>query len=596
MVQLRERRFRWPLCVGVRSGGAQFKPRATWVPHLAISIGRLHRLGQVPNHFATNQIQMTFKDFQLSEETYLGLKASGYTEPTEIQKQAIPHALEGKDVLASAKTGSGKTLAFIIPLLECLHKEKWSNEDGLGALIITPTRELAYQIFEVLRHVGQRHLFSAGLIIGGKDLAAERKRIDQINIIVCTPGRMQQHMEESPIFNGDNLKMMVIDEADRLLDMGFQDSINAIIDFLPKERQCLLFSATQTNSVKDLARLSLNNPVQVGVTSDDDSNVTPDGLKQKFTVIRLEQKISFLWSFIKRHKKSKILVFVATCKQTRYIHDLFCRMKPGISINALHGGLHQMKRMDIYNKFRDVRHCVLFATDVAARGLDFPDVHWVVQLDSPEDANTYIHRAGRTARLDKSGRSLLVLMPNEKDHVLKRLAKKNIFVDEVPTLDKHLFWIQNTIESHLARDVNLKEEAKRAFKSYIKSLLDVRFKHMFDLKQLDLKAYAKSLGLEVTPRVRVLERRGAAIDKTTKKRKADEDNVPDFEAPGDSSDDEELLKPAKKSRLLPDEGEPKEAKDIVAEILLNKNFSKAKLAKKLRKNKLHVNKHIVFNE
>lgn len=544
---------------------------------------------------------MSFKEFQLSSETLAGLKSAGYDKPTEIQKQTLKFALEGKDILGSAKTGSGKTLAFIIPLLECLHKEKWSKNDGLGALVITPTRELAYQIFEVLRVVGQKHQFSAALIIGGKDLAMERKRIDQMNIIVCTPGRLQQHMEENPLFYGDSMKLLIIDEADRILDMGFQESMNMILDFLPKERQCLLFSATQTSSVKDLARLSLNNPISVSIDANSETT-TPDSLKQKFTVINLEQKLSFLWAFIKRHKKSKILVFIATCKQTRFINDLFCRMKPGISINALHGGLHQLKRMDIYNKFSDVRHCVLLATDVAARGLDFPDVDWVVQFDCPEDATTYIHRAGRTARLDKPGRSLLVLLPNERDYMLDKLERSKIPIEEVPTRDKHLFFIQNTVESNLARDVNLKEEAKRAFKCYIKSLLNSYSRKVFDAQQIDLKAYAKSLGLEVTPRVRVLERRKTTrSDTVVKNIGGDKHNKLDAdEFPLSSDDDEELLKPVKKARVVPEDmdvGEKfKNLEDFDREVIEKMNLSKAKLAKKLLKKNILINKHTIFNK
>lgn len=545
---------------------------------------------------------MSFKKtFELSSETLAGLKLAGYDEPTEIQRQAIKPALEGKDVLASAKTGSGKTLAFIIPLLECLHKEKWSKNDGLGALVITPTRELAYQIFEVLRLVGQRHDFSAALVIGGKDLAMERKRIDQMNIIICTPGRMQQHMEENSLFYGDNVKMLILDEADQMLEKGFEDSINFIIDFLPKHRQCLLFSATQTDSVKDLARLSLNNPVSVSVDSNS-STITPDNLRQKYTVINLEQKLSFIWSFIKRHKKSKILVFIATCKQTRFIHDLFCRMKPGVSINALHGGLSQPRRMDIYNKFRDVRNCVMLATDVAARGLDFPDVDWVVQLDCPIDPKTYIHRVGRTARLDKSGRSFIVLMPNEKEFMLSKLAKNKIPIEEIPTREKHLFWIQNTIDSHLARDVNLKDEAKRAFKAYIDSLLNDYYKPMFDPKQLDLKAYARSLGLEVTPRIRVLERRGIVTGSLSgKKEVGSVQETAEFKAPADTSDDddEDLLRPAKKPRQILDNVDDdggKDLKSLELEAIEKKRLSKAKKAKLLLKKKIHVNNHVIFNK
>lgn len=549
---------------------------------------------------------MSFKEYGLSSETLAGLKAAGFKEPTPIQRETLKSALAGRDILGSAKTGSGKTLAFIIPMLECLQRERWSQSDGLGALIVTPTRELAYQIFEVMRLVGQKHQFSAALIIGGKDLAMERKRIDQMNIIVCTPGRMQQHMEENPLFRADSLKMLIIDEADRILDMGFEESMNTIIEFIPPVRQCLLFSATQTKSVKDLARLSLSNPVTISV--DDASTAkTPDNLRQKYTVLNLDQKLSFLWAFIKRHKKSKILVFIATCKQTRYIHDLFCRMKPGVILTALHGNLHQLKRMDIYNKFYDVRHCVMFATDIAARGLDFPDVDWVVQLDCPDDATTYIHRVGRTARHDKNGRSLLVLMPNEKQHMLKQLENSKIPIEEVPTRDKHLFFIQNTVEAHLARDVNLKEEAKRAFKCYIKSMLNSRFRHLFDEERLDLKAYARSLGLEVVPRIRVLERRPTADKKNTIVKESDKikriKELDSFDTFSDSEDgDDELLQPAKKARLIPDEEEDYDdhEQDAITKLEMEKlekmNLSKARLAKKLQKKNIRVNKHIVFNK
>ena len=197
-----------------------------------------------------------FKDLPLSQETLKGLKDSGFIEPTEIQLQTIAYALKGQDVLGAAKTGSGKTLAFIIPMLELLKREKWSPTFGVGAIIITPTRELAYQIFEVLKTIGGHHEFSCGLMIGGKDLKFEWKRVDRCNIMVCTPGRLLQHMDQNPLFCCDQLKIVILDEADRILDMGFAKTMNAIIANLPQERQTLLFSATQTRCVKDLARLS----------------------------------------------------------------------------------------------------------------------------------------------------------------------------------------------------------------------------------------------------------------------------------------------------------------------------------------------------
>ncbi|XP_064433557.1 probable ATP-dependent RNA helicase DDX10 isoform X3 [Mirounga angustirostris] len=225
------------------------------------AIGRL-----VQNYEKINVNEITrFSDFPLSKKTLKGLQEAQYRLVTEIQKQTIGLALQGKDVLGAAKTGSGKTLAFLVPVLEALYRLQWTSTDGLGVLIISPTRELAYQTFEVLRKVGKNHDFSAGLIIGGKDLKHEAERINNINILVCTPGRLLQHMDETICFHATNLQMLVLDEADRILDMGFADTVNAIIENLPKKRQTLLFSATQTKSVKDLARLSLKNPEYVWV-------------------------------------------------------------------------------------------------------------------------------------------------------------------------------------------------------------------------------------------------------------------------------------------------------------------------------------------
>ena len=182
---------------------------------------------------------------------------------------------------------------------------KWTSTDGLGALVITPTRELAYQIFESLRKVGKYHDFSAGLVIGGKDLKFESSRLQTCNIIICTPGRIKQHLDENPNFDPTSMKLLVLDEADRILDMGFSADMNAILENLPKERQTLLFSATQTRSVKDLARLSLDKPVFVSVHEHSDK-ATPDKLAQFYIVCPLEQKINMLWSFIKNHRRKKV--------------------------------------------------------------------------------------------------------------------------------------------------------------------------------------------------------------------------------------------------------------------------------------------------
>ncbi|OAD61872.1 putative ATP-dependent RNA helicase DDX10 [Eufriesea mexicana] len=445
-----------------------------------------------------------FADFPLSPKTLKGLAENNYFEMTDIQRQSIGLALRGNDILGAAKTGSGKTLAFLIPVLEILYCKQWTRLDGLGALVITPTRELAYQIYETLRKIGQHHDISAGLIIGGKDLKFERRRMDQCNIIICTPGRLLQHMDENPLFNCINMQVLVLDEADRCLDMGFEHTMNSIIENLPSKRQTLLFSATQTKSVRDLGRLSLKDPMYVSV-HEHATYTTPEALQQSYVVCTLEDKISMLWSFIRNHLKQKIIIFFTSCKQVKYMYEAFCRLRPGISLLALYGTLHQLRRMEIYETFCKKQFAVLFATDIAARGLDFPAVNWVVQMDCPEDVNAYIHRAGRTARFQRDGECLLVLLPSE-EKMVEKLKERKIPISMIQINPTKLQSPQRKLEALLARDVSLKESAQRAFVTYIKSVFLMKDKEIFNVHALNTDSFARSLGLAIPPRIRFLQR------------------------------------------------------------------------------------------
>ncbi|XP_044297371.1 probable ATP-dependent RNA helicase DDX10 isoform X2 [Varanus komodoensis] len=446
-----------------------------------------------------------FSDFPLSKKTLKGLQEAQYRMVTEIQRQTIGLALQGKDVLGAAKTGSGKTLAFLVPALEILYRQQWTSMDGLGVLIISPTRELAYQTFEVLRKVGKNHDFSAGLIIGGKDLKQESNRIHNINMLICTPGRLLQHMDETSYFHASNLQMLILDEADRILDMGFADTVNAIVENLPKKRQTLLFSATQTKSVKDLARLSLKDPEYVWVHEKAKFS-TPATLEQNYIVCELHQKVNMLYSFLRSHLNKKSIVFFASCKEVQYLFRVFCRLRPGLPMLALHGKQQQMKRMEVYNDFVRKKSAVLFATDLAARGLDFPAVNWVIQFDCPEDANTYIHRVGRTARYKEGGEALLVLLPSEEKGMIQQLLQKKVPINGIKINPEKLVDIQKKLQSFLAQDQDLKERAQRCFVSYLRSVYLMKNKEVFDVFKLPIAEYALSLGLAVAPRVRFLQK------------------------------------------------------------------------------------------
>ncbi|KAJ5453537.1 ATP-dependent RNA helicase dbp4 [Penicillium daleae] len=445
-----------------------------------------------------------FSDLPLSDPTARGLTASHYKVLTDIQSRAISHALKGRDILGAAKTGSGKTLAFLVPVLENLYRKQWTEYDGLGALILAPTRELAIQIFEVLRKVGRYHAFSAGLVIGGKSLREEQERLGRMNILVCTPGRMLQHLDQTAMLETNNLKLLVMDEADRILDMGFQKTVDAIIDHLPKERQTMLFSATQTKKVGDLARLSLQDPEYVAV-HETAAAATPSTLQQHYTITPLATKLDVLWSFIRSNLKSKTVVFLSSGKQVRFVYESFRHLQPGIPLMHLHGKQKQGGRLDITTKFSQSQHAVLFATDVAARGLDFPAVDWVIQVDCPEDSDTYIHRVGRTARYERIGRAVIFLDPSEEKGMLKRLEQKKVPIEKINIKANKQQSIKSQLQNMCFKDPELKYLGQKAFISYVKSIYVQKDKETFNLKELKLEEFASSLGLPGAPRIKFIK-------------------------------------------------------------------------------------------
>ncbi|MCJ1252246.1 ATP-dependent RNA helicase dbp4 [Lignoscripta atroalba] len=449
---------------------------------------------------AENEVE-SFGDLPLSKPTITGLEASHFKTLTDIQRKAVPLALKGSDILGAAKTGSGKTLAFLVPVLENLYRKRWTEFDGLGALILSPTRELAIQIFEVLRKIGRYHTFSAGLVIGGKSLQEERERLGRMNILVCTPGRILQHMDQTATFEIGNLQMLVLDEADRIMDMGFQSTVDAVVEHLPKERQTLLFSATQTKKVSDLARLSLRDPEYVSV-HESASSATPSTLQQHYIVTPLPQKLDTLWSFIRANVKSKILVFMSSGKQVRFVYESFRHLQPGIPLLHLHGRQKQTARLDITTKFSVTKNSCLFATDVVARGLDFPAVDWVIQLDCPEDADTYIHRVGRTARYERNGRAVLFLEPSEEDGMLKRLEHKKVPIEKINVRQKKQQSIKNQLQNMCFKDPELKYLGQKAFVSYVRSINIQKDKEIFKINELPLEEFSAGLGLPGAPRIK----------------------------------------------------------------------------------------------
>ncbi|KAM3424079.1 hypothetical protein BST61_g11371 [Cercospora zeina] len=507
----------------------------------------------------------TFADLPLSEPTKAGLKSSHFSTLTDIQSKAIPLALKGRDVLGAAKTGSGKTLAFIVPVLENLYRAQCVGADaGLGALIITPTRELAIQIFDVLRKVGGKgHLFSAGLVIGGKSVREEADAMLRMNILVCTPGRIKQHLEQTAGFNADNLQMLVLDEADRIMDMGFQHAVDAIIEYLPKQRQTMLFSATQSKRVSDLARLSLKDPEYISV-HEAASSATPATLQQNYVLTPLPEKLDTLWSFIQSAKKTKIIVFLSATKQVRFVYEAFRHMQPGIPLLHLYGRMKDTTRLETTEKFSRAKHSCLFTTDVVARGLDFPAVDWVVQVDCPEDADTYIHRVGRTARYERNGRAVLFLDPSEEEGMLTRLEQKKVPIERINVKQKKQQSIKDQLQNMCFQDPHLKQLGMKAFVAYVKSIHIQKDKDIFKLENYKLDEWASSMGLPGAPRIKFLK-----ADPEEQKRKKNESRQARIrsEDEDEDSDDEEDKKAKKKDgvRTKYDRMFERQNQDILAE-------------------------------
>ncbi|CAI4548511.1 CAS_1a_G0029550.mRNA.1.CDS.1 [Saccharomyces cerevisiae] len=449
-----------------------------------------------------------FKDLPISDPTLKGLRESSFIKLTEIQADSIPVSLQGHDVLAAAKTGSGKTLAFLVPVIEKLYREKWTEFDGLGALIISPTRELAMQIYEVLTKIGSHTSFSAGLVIGGKDVKFELERISRINILIGTPGRILQHLDQAVGLNTSNLQMLVLDEADRCLDMGFKKTLDAIVSTLSPSRQTLLFSATQSQSVADLARLSLTDYKTVGTHDVMDGSVnkeasTPETLQQFYIEVSLADKLDILFSFIKSHLKCKMIVFLSSSKQVHFVYETFRKMQPGISLMHLHGRQKQRARTETLDKFNRAQQVCLFATDVVARGIDFPAVDWVVQVDCPEDVDTYIHRVGRCARYGKKGKSLIMLTPQEQEAFLKRLNARKIEPGKLNIKQSKKKSIKPQLQSLLFKDPELKYLGQKAFISYVRSIYVQKDKQVFKFDELPTEEFAYSLGLPGAPKIKM---------------------------------------------------------------------------------------------
>jgi ATP-dependent RNA helicase DDX18/HAS1 len=312
-----------------------------------------------------------FSELNLSEKTMRALvEDMKFETMTEIQRRGIPPLLAGRDVLGAAKTGSGKTLAFLIPAIEMLSALRFKPRNGTGVIVVSPTRELALQIFGVARELMKHHSQTYGIVIGGANRRAEAEKLAKgVNLIIATPGRLLDHLQNCQGFVFKNLKALVIDEADRILEIGFEDEMRQVVKILPKEeRQTMLFSATQTTKVEDLARISLRpGPLYINVDHQKEHS-TVEGLEQGYVVCDSDKRFLLLFSFLKRNIKKKIIVFLSSCACVKYHAELLNYID--LPVLDLHGKQKQQKRTNTFFEFCNAKQGTLICTDVAARGLD----------------------------------------------------------------------------------------------------------------------------------------------------------------------------------------------------------------------------------
>ena len=427
-----------------------------------------------------------------------------YTHMTGIQSKAIPLALSGRDIIGSAKTGSGKTLAFLIPCIELLMKSQFKTRNGTGIIIISPTRELALQIYGVTRQLCQYHSITHNIVMGGANKKQEAdKLVKGVNLLIATPGRLIDHLHSTKGFIFKNLLCLVIDEADRILEIGFEQELRDIINILPKNRQTLLFSATQTQSVKDIARVCVARdqaPVHVGIDEDDIAS-TVSGLEQGYVICPSENRFLLLFTFLKKNLKRKVIVFFSTCAATSYYSELLNYID--IPVLELHGQQKQNKRTATFFEFTNAQSGILCCTDVAARGLDIPKVDWIIQYDPPDDPKEYIHRVGRTARgSNGTGKALLFLLPSELSF-LKYLKSARVPLNEYEFPISKLAKVQSQLEELINKNFYLHRSARDAYRSYMQSYAQHSLKTVFNVHALDLTAVAKSFGFSVPPKVQL---------------------------------------------------------------------------------------------
>ena len=372
---------------------------------------------------------MAFSTFNLHPDLVRGVKDLGFTRPTPIQSEAIPPAMGGSDLLACAMTGSGKTVAFLLPIL---HRLMGSRRGTTRALILTPTRELAAQIEEHLRQLAVHTPLTGAAIFGGVGMGPQEHAFRSgVDVIIATPGRLLDHFKQ-PYAKLDKLEYLVLDEADRMLDMGFLPDIRRVLKHIPTRRQTLFFSATMPQPIVELSRDLLHKPITINLER---KSAPAVGITQAVYPVAQEIKPALLLELLRRNELKDVLVFTRTKHRANRLADVL--QKAGIPVERLHGNRSQAQRTQALAGFKSGKYRVLVATDIAARGIDVEALSHVVNFDVPAMAEDYIHRVGRTARAEATGDAFTFVAPDEENDLraIERAIGKRLPRITVPGFD-----------------------------------------------------------------------------------------------------------------------------------------------------------------
>uniref|UniRef100_A0ACD5WYL6 Uncharacterized protein n=1 Tax=Avena sativa TaxID=4498 RepID=A0ACD5WYL6_AVESA len=449
--------------------------------------------------------QKRFDECALSPLTLKGVKAAGYERMTAVQEATLPIILKGKDVLAKARTGTGKTVAFLLPAVEVISKLPPTDHDKkrppISVVVVCPTRELADQAAAEANKLLKFHpSIGVQLVIGGTRMALEQKRMhtNPCQILVATPGRLKDHMENTPGFATRlmGVKILILDEADRLLDMGFRTDIERIVAALPKQRQTLLFSATVPDEVRQVCHVAMKRDLEFVNTVQEGSEETHSQVKQMHLVAPLDKQFSILYGLLTDHISEnvdyKVIVFCTTAKVTSLVAELLSELK--LNVREIHSRKPQSYRTRISKEFKESKGLILVSSDVSARGVDYPNVTLVVQLGVPSDREQYIHRLGRTGRKGNEGSGVLLLAPWE-EYFLRSIKDLPIIEATPPLVDLDT---KRKVEKALAHvEVKDKESAYQAWLGYYNSNKQIG-RDKYQLVSL-ANEFSRSLGLNNPP-------------------------------------------------------------------------------------------------